>query len=67
MLKLGRPQDSVLRMAWSMDYSHSNGGLIAGMNLVRPQLRHNDVIDDLEGLNESDFIPHSDSSSVLED
>ena len=61
-MKLGKPQDSVLHMAWALDYSHSNSGLVTGIALVRPNQRHH-----VNALNESDFIPHSDPNSFSED
>jgi anaphase-promoting complex subunit 3 len=60
LLKLNRPQESILRMAWSMDYSHNSCGLVAGMALVRPHRQHS--IENFEIFEDSDFIPHSDES-----
>lgn len=66
-MKLDRPQESVLHMAWALDYSNTNSGLVTGMALVRPQQHRHHHVDSLEAFNESDFIPHSDSNSFSED
>lgn len=40
-------------MAWSMDYSHSSSGMIAGMALVKGPHSHHHPLDEIEGLLEN--------------
>ena len=56
LLKLGRPQEAVLNMAWSQDYMNSNGGLAGGLR----EDGHPHPIDNLEDLDDEDFVVHSD-------
>lgn len=52
-------------MAWAMDYSHSSSGMIAGVALVKPHSHHHHLLlDDIEGISDSDFIPHAEDSIV---
>lgn len=55
---MGRPHEAVLRMAWAMDYAYSSGMVGEDWGLPLQPL------DDMEGLNDDDFIPHSDSEDI---
>ena len=57
-MELGRPHDAVLRMAWAMDYAYSSGKVREEWGIpMRP-------LDTMEGLNDEDFVPHSDSEDT---
>lgn len=58
-MKLGRPHEAVLRMAWAMDYASSSGKSVEEWGLPLQPL------DSIEGLNDDDFVVHSDDDDNM--
>ena len=64
-MKLGRPHDSVLHLAWALDYSHSAGGIVGGSVVMNERGRSEGLPMDqfISDIEEDDFIPHPDIMS----
>ncbi len=57
-MKVGQPHSAVINMSWALDYAHSAHCMVGNGGLA---MDRSDLMDNLPGLSDNDFIVHSDN------
>ena len=62
-MRVGKPHESVVHMCWALDYAHSARCIVGGGSsmIIMDRGDANQMVESLPGLNDDDFVVHSDS------